>query len=142
MSSVSPRMLSALRSFAEALFSTADGPPPAERLDWVTREMEDYLVRAGSRARLIFRLALFAVMWLAPLFVGALPTLRRLSVPKRVEALTKMEESFAAGAVLAVKAFLCVVWYEHPDVQRDVGYVGRGTFPMALPASSSVEVRS
>jgi len=128
--------MSALRAFAEALFSTPAGPPPPDRIDWVSREMEDYLVRAGSRARWIFRLSLFALMWGAPLFVGALPTLRRLPVARRIEALTKMEESFIAAPVLAVKAFLCVVWYEHPDVQREVGYVGRATFPMALPGTS------
>ena len=34
--------------------------------------------------------------------------------------------------MLAVKAFLCVVYYEHPEVQREVGHVGPATFPMEL----------
>lgn len=121
-----------LRAFAEALFSTEAGPPSSDRMNWLMREMKDYLQRAGPAARLIFGLALFAVAWLAPLFVYRLPTLRSLEVPQRVEALTRMEESFASAPVLAVKAFLCVVYYEHPDVQREVGHVGPSTFPMQV----------
>lgn len=126
-------MLRHLRAFAEALFSTADGPPPAERLDWLMAEMEDYLDLAGPTARFVFSLALTVVAWVAPLFVFSLPTLGRLELPRRVRALHRMEASFASAPVLAVKAFLCVVYYEHPDVQRECGHVGRATFPMRLP---------
>ncbi len=125
-------MLLHLRAFAEALFSSEAGPPPSARIDWLMREMADYLNRAGPGARFVFGLALFVVSWLSPLFIRRLPTLRSLEVPERVEALTRMEESFAAAPVLAVKAFLCVVYYEHPDVQREMGHVGPSTFPMEL----------
>lgn len=125
-------MLASVRAFAEALFSTEEGPPPAERLDWLVGQMGDYLERAGPAARLIFGLALFVVTWLAPLFIWRPPTLRGLEVEERIKALTRMEESFASAPVLAVKAFLCVVYYEHPDVQREVGHVGPATFPMSL----------
>lgn len=121
-----------LRAFSEALFSTETGAPSPERMDWLMGEMDDYLKRAGPGARLIFGLALFAVAFLSPLFVYRLPTLRSLELPQRVEALTRMEESFASAPVLAVKAFLCVVYYEHPDVQREVGHVGPSTFPMEV----------
>lgn len=121
-----------LRPFAEALFSTAEGPPPASRLDWLMGEMEDYLDVAGPAARFVFTLALTVVAWVAPLFLFAFPTLGRLELPERVRALHRMEASFASAPVLAVKAFLCVVYYEHPDVQRECGHVGRATFPMRL----------
>lgn len=125
-------LLVSLRAFAEALFSTEDGPPTAARMDWLMKEMDEYLQRAGPGARVIFGLALFVVSWLSPLFIWRLPTLRLLDVPERVEALTRMEESFASAPLLAVKAFLCVVYYEHPDVQAEVGHVGPATFPMRL----------
>ena len=121
-----------LRAFAEALFSTEAGPPPATRLDWLMVEMDDYLLRAGPAARFIFGLSLWVVTLLSPVFIRRLPTLASLDVPERIEALTRMEESFASAPVLAVKAFLCVVYYEHPDVQREVGHVGHATFPMEL----------
>jgi hypothetical protein len=125
-------MMPSLRAFAEALFSTEAGPPAAERMDWLMKEMEEYLQLAGPGARVIFTLALFVVAWLSPLFIRRLPTLRSLEVDERVEALTRMEESFASAPVLAVKAFLCIVYYEHPDVQREIGHVGPATFPMRL----------
>lgn len=123
---VPPGMMTSLRAVAETIFAGHDAPPPKARIDWLLAEFEDYLDRAGSRPILIMRLALFAVTWLAPLFIGALPTLGRLPHARRVMALTRMEESFASAPVLAVKAFLCVLYYEHPDVQREVGYVGFG----------------
>lgn len=125
-------MLQHLRAFAEALFSTEAGAPPAERMDWLVGQMEDYLVRAGPRAQFIFTLSVMVVAWLAPILVGRLPTIRSLDVETRVKALTRMEESFAGAPVLAVKAFLCVVYYEHPEVQREVGHLGHATFPMEL----------
>ena len=121
-----------LRAFAEALFSTEAGPPPATRLDWLMVEMDDYLLRAGPAARFVFGLSLWVVTLLSPVFIRRLPTLASLDVPERIDALTRMEESSASAPVLAVKAFLCVVYYEHPDVQREVGHVGPATFPMEL----------
>ena len=125
-------MLQQLRAFAEALFSTDEGAPPAARMDWLMGQMEDYLVRAGGRAQFIFTLSVMVVAWLAPLFIGRFPTIRALDLETRVKALTKLEESFAGAPVLAVKAFLCVVYYEHPEVQREVAHVGHATFPMEL----------
>jgi hypothetical protein len=125
-------MLQQLRAFSEALFSSEEGAPPATRIDWLMGQMDDYLGRAGSRAQFIFTLSVFVVAWLAPIFVGRFPTIRGLDLETRVKALTKMEESFAGAPVLAVKAFLCVVYYEHPEVQREVGHVGHATFPMEL----------
>jgi hypothetical protein len=125
-------MLQQLRAFAEALFSDDSRPPPPERMDWLVGQMRDYLVRAGPRAQLIFTLSVMVVAWLAPLLVWRLPTIQSLDVETRVKALTKMEESFAGAPVLAVKAFLCVVYYEHPEVQREVGHLGHATVPMEL----------
>jgi len=116
----------ALTAFAEALFATQDGPPPPGEVDWVVAEFQDHLHHAGFGPRLLFRLALFAVSFLAPLFVFAFPTLRRLPVPRRVEAIHKMEASPIGPAVLALKAFLCLHYFEHPDVQARCGYVGFG----------------
>lgn len=121
-----------LRAFSEALFSTDEGPPPAQRLDWLMAEMEDFLDVAGPAARFVFTLALTVVAWVAPLFIFSAPTLTRMPVADRVRALHRMEASFASAPILAVKAFLCVVYYEHPDVQRECRHVGRATFPMRL----------
>jgi len=116
----------ALAAVAEALFATPQGPPPPAEVDWVVEEFQDHLRHAGQGPRWLMRLALLAVSLLAPLFVFAFPTLRRLPVPRRVEALQRMEASLFGPAVLALKAFLCLHYFEHPDVQARVGYVGFG----------------
>lgn len=117
-----PRALRApTRAFAEALFTTHEGPPPAERLDWLLDDLDDYLARAGSRAQLIFQSSVVGLQSLAPLAIGKAPPLTRLSLADRVHAIEAVEQSPAGLSVLASKTMLCFLWYEHPDVRRSVG---------------------
>lgn len=120
---VSPRLIARARTIAEALFLTDAGPPPPERLDWLAREVEDFLARAGARSRFVVGLALWAVGILAPLFVLRFVSLGRMAVRERARALQQLEDRFGAP-VLAVKAMLCVLYYEHPDAARNVGFDG------------------
>ncbi|HEY2513290.1 MAG TPA: hypothetical protein VGI39_20620 [Polyangiaceae bacterium] len=121
----SPEALVAVRALAEALFSTEEGPPPRERLDWLTREYDDFLGRAGARARLLLGLSLLVVSVLAPFFGrrSAL-TLRHLSLPDRIAALEHLERSVFAMPLLGVKAILSFLYYEHPDAAREIGFTG------------------
>lgn len=109
------------RAVAEALFHGLDGPPPPPRIDWVVAEVADLLRHAGTRARSLFQLCLFAVSWLAPLWIFRLPPLRRLSVEDRIRALTRLEDSQAGSSlVLACKAVLCMVYYEDEGAARAI----------------------
>jgi len=118
------RSLRTARAVAEALFSSEQGPPPHARLDWLTRDVDDFVAHAGSRARLLFRLSLFVVALVAPLLIGRLTRLSRLTVDERAEALDRFERSPVGPALLAVKAILCVLYYEHPDAAREIGFDG------------------
>lgn len=120
-----PGMLRAARALAEAIFSTADGPPPGERLDWLVRELDDFLGHAGARARILLWLSVLAVSWLAPLLTFRLLPLRFLALPTRIAALERLERSRAAMPLLATKAVLSVLYYEHPDAAREVGFDGK-----------------
>lgn len=132
------RTRAALRPVAEALFfgipggvpggipggtsGGAFGPAPAARLDWVTSEVVDIVRHAGARARLLFQICLWLVSFLAPLCIGKLRTLGGLDVATRIRALERLERTpRGAALVLALKALLCTVWYEHPDAAREVG---------------------
>lgn len=116
------RTQAGVRTLAEALFHGSSRPAPAERLDWVAAEVTDVVRHAGPRARLLFQLCLLAVHVLAPLSIGRLARLARMDVPTRIRALTRLERTgFGAGLVLALKALLCTVFYEHPDSAREVG---------------------
>ena len=106
---------------AEALFHGPDGAPPEGRIDWVVGDVADLLRHAGGRARLLFQLCLLLVSWLAPLRIGRLPPLRRLSVADRIRALTRLEDSRqGASLVLACKAVLCMVYYEDEGAARAI----------------------
>jgi hypothetical protein len=116
--------LRALRGIAEAVFSTDAGGPPADRIDWVMLEMEDLLARAGPQTRLIIRASTLAVTLLAPLSVMRLRLLYRLPLRERVRALVRLERTRFGAPLLAVKALMSLVYYEHPDASREVGFDG------------------
>jgi hypothetical protein len=79
---------------------------------------------------------LFAVSLLAPLVILRFVSLARLPVPERARALGRLEDTFGAP-VLAVKAMLSVLYYEHPDAARFVGFDGDCMLdnPKSLPLS-------
>lgn len=121
---VSRRFIRSARAAAEAIFITPAGPPSAQRLDWLCLEIEDFVARAGPNARLLLRLALLAVSVLVPWMVLRLTTLRRLPLSERMRGLSRLEQTPLAAPVLALKALLCVLYYEHPDAAREVGFDG------------------
>lgn len=109
-----------LRSIAEALFATEQGPPPSERLDWLDRELEDFLARCGRPARWTFSGLAFAVNMLTPLLVGRFARLEELDLSQRIAALTATERKLGEP-FLPLKALLCILYYEHPDARREIG---------------------
>ena len=109
---------------AETLFSTADGPPPVERLAWLGDELDDFFAHAGDRSRWVFLLCIHAIDRVAPLFVRRLARFSALALDERLVALERFEASPAGLAFFGAKAALCIVWYEHPAAARDVGYDG------------------
>lgn len=121
-SGLPPRALRAARAVAEGLFSTDDGPPPRDRLDYLERDLADFFGHVTLRARLLFRACLATVFWLSPLLVSRLPPLSRLSTSDRVRALERMEATPLSLPLLGAKAILCIVYYEHPDAARDIGW--------------------
>lgn len=120
---VSPSLVRRIRVLAEALFATEEGPPPRERLAWVEDNIEDFLSRSGQRSRWVFGALVLLCTVLAPLFVGRLRRLQSLPLSARVEALSRLERHFGEP-LLAVKAILCLIYYEHPDAAREVGFEG------------------
>jgi len=121
---VSARALENIRAFAEAVFATGDGPPPALRLDWLCAEVEDFLARIGP-ARRTFLIGVFALSILVPLFSGRFTKMSSIPLPERVVTLTRIEDSALGGIVLGMKMLLCILYYEHPASARSVGFDGR-----------------
>ncbi|RLB53084.1 MAG: hypothetical protein DRJ42_12995 [Deltaproteobacteria bacterium] len=112
------------RAVAEALFTTRDGPPPADRLDWLVDDLDDFVAQSGPRAGRVFGLCLFAISFLGPLLAFRLVPFRWLSLSTRTRALERMERSPFALALFGAKALLCIVYYEHPDAAATIGFDG------------------
>lgn len=110
------------RAFAEALFADDAGPPPPDRLDWLLDDVEDFLGRSGGRAQGVFQASMLALATLAPLAVGRPLPLWALDWETRVKAVERFEQTPLGLAVLGAKAMLCIVWYEHPAAQAEIGY--------------------
>lgn len=124
LQALSGRALLALRSIAEAIFFGPGGPPPAERLQWLMEEADDFLARAGGRTRFLIRLSTWIVNLCAPWAIFRFRPLRRLPLEQRIAALTRLEQSPLGAPLLAIKALLSLLYYEHPDAAREVGFDG------------------
>lgn len=122
---VSPRVRDATRALVEALFATDEGPAPADRIDWLCDDLDDFMARSGARARSVYQLCLFAITWLAPLHVRRVGAFHSLDFVTRAEALERMERGPAGMAVFGAKAILCFLWYEHPENAKLTGYDGK-----------------
>jgi hypothetical protein len=119
-----PKLALTSARFLDSIGALADGAPPPDRLAWLRADADDFLSRAGAKSRVLLRLSLLAVSVLAPLSIGRIPPLARLSLADRSRAITKLEQGPFALPLLAVKAILCILYYEHPDAAREIGFDG------------------
>lgn len=139
------RTRSLLRAVCEAFFYRGTDVA-RERIDWVEREAVETLRMAGPRARTLFLLCLFGVAWLAPLWIGRLPTIRRLPLTRRIDAMARMEDSpLGAPLVLAIKTVLCFLYYEQAEPLAELGVqmscLRPGRHLPVLPSGSGSEAR-
>ena len=110
---------------AEAIFYGPGGPPSADRLRWLVQEADDFLARAGARTRILILLSAWLVNLFSPWAIFRFRPLRRLPLGERVRALTRLERSALSAPLLAIKALLSLLYYEHPDAAREVGFDGQ-----------------
>ena len=106
-------------AIAEALFATEAGAPDPKRVAWVCADFADFVSRAQGRGRLVMLLSIWFLTWIAPFFARRLGPLGELPIEKRAEALERVEGSGVGFIALAPKAMLCMMWFEHPDTQRE-----------------------
>jgi hypothetical protein len=108
-----------LRAIAEALFATDAGAPDPARVAWVCADFADFASRAAGRGRFVLLASVWFLTWLAPLVVWRFGPLSSLPLALRAEALERVESSAIGFIALAPKAMLCLMWFEHPDTQRE-----------------------
>ena len=123
------RTVDTMMAIAEAAFSSEAGAPSADRIEWLRREYVDLMSRASPRGRFYFGAGALVVAIAAPLMIGKLRSFRRLALRDRVAALRRFEAHPLGAILIALRAILCLLWYEHPDVVREIG-LGWGERPL------------
>jgi len=119
---LSPAVRGHARAFGEALFTRDEGSPPEDRMRWFVDDLDDFCAHLNLRARLLFRACLFTATWLAPLAIGRLGALASLSPTDRIAALDALERTPASLALFGARAIVSLVYYEHPDAARELGW--------------------
>ena len=109
-------------SIAEVFFAEDGEAPPEDRIWWTSERVRDFCDRVGGKAVFAFRLSLFAVTWIAPLLSLRLPIIGRHSLADRMSIIDRFERSPFGMSIFALKAFLCMHYFEHPDVAREIGF--------------------
>ncbi len=127
---VSPRTVRGALAIADGVFSRGGRGLPPERAAWLAREIEDYLSRGSVAARLMLSAMIALVSLVAPLMIARLGPLGRLATSDKARALERLEARFGEP-LLAVKAMLCLLYYEHADAAREVGFDGECLLPRA-----------
>ena len=135
-SAVPERVIRASGRIAEALFHDGSSAPPADRIAWLESEVRDFLARSTGRARFMFRLCVFVIVWVGPVWALSLPPLTWMSPEARIAVLERMERSVLAFAFFGAKALLCLMYYEHPDAAREVGFDGHRASVAVTPLSA------
>lgn len=115
----------AVKAVAAVLFARADGPAPDARLRWLASRVQDMRERIGGRGMFVFRVAVLLAMWAAPLWSLRVPPLSRHEIPVRARVLERWERSPFGMSLFAIKAILCIAWFEHPAEAAAMRFDGR-----------------
>ena len=141
-----PRHRAVVRAFAEALFFHRP-PAPPERFDAFVDEVDRFISPASKTLRFGLLLMLDAIRVLPIFFVRRLRTFEALDLETRVRMLERLDRSrFAIFSLLfvAYKTVLSMLFFEHPDELRAIGYPGpeRERYKRALPVAPMATPRS
>lgn len=110
-----------LRTLAAQIFDDGRGIDP-ERIAWAIGDLELFLRGAGPRTSFLFRVALYVVAWMPLFFVARLGPLHRLDKDTAALYLDRFDRSSLSPLLLLPKAVFSLVYFEHPDSLREIGF--------------------
>ena len=82
----------------------------------------DFLDKAGPKTRTLFLLVLLLIEVLPLFIIGSPRRMSSLNPDDRERFLQKLDASFLAALIALPKAILGLVYFEHPDVEQEIGY--------------------
>ncbi|MEE2900687.1 MAG: hypothetical protein VYC39_00060 [Myxococcota bacterium] len=106
---------------SEAFFSADTSPMDSKQLEWLVREYCDFMSRAPTKQRFLFRTAVTVIAFLSPLFIWKLGPFSTLSFNQRIRALRQFEQRKIGRILIPVRAILCLIYYEHPEAAKTLG---------------------
>lgn len=116
---------------AAAMFDAPDDEATAIRLAWVSDELRTLMADVDAMTRLVFRVSLVLLSRIGPWLVLRPWSFRRCDRAQQLRILERYERSPLGLTLLAVKAMLCIIWFEHPqaaaDARFDAGCIGEAT---------------
>jgi hypothetical protein len=121
-----PRHRPVVRALAEAMYSPG-GEVPDDRLDAFVDDVDGFISPASKTLRFALKLMLDVLRVLPILIVGRFKTFEELDRETRVRMLDKMDRHRFAPFTLifvAYKTLMTIVFYEHPDELKRLGYRG------------------
>lgn len=122
MVALADRQYRVLREIARAMFDDGGGVPD-ERLDFMERELRLLFSCVGALTRLALRISV-AVLQMAPLLVIGRPhRYTALAPAERVHFLRKFERGFFAILFVAVRMYVTMAYFEHPQGSLEAGVV-------------------
>ena len=110
-----------IRYISEAFFSEDTSPMDSKRLEWLVREYCDFMSRAPTKQRFLFRTAVTVIAFLSPLFIWKIGPFSTLNFNDRIRALRRFEQRKIGRILIPVRAILCLIYYEHPDAAKTLG---------------------
>jgi len=125
---LSRRQRRVLRAVAEGLFSEPDRPVPADRLDWLEIECDDFLAATTGLTRTIVWLALTVMQLSPPLSIWTPKFMTSCTIEQRQKCLHRIESSpivLVSLLVALLKAFMSSMYFEHPEALAETGFDGQ-----------------
>lgn len=114
----------AARALCQCIFDRGHGIPP-DRMSFALVDVDDFTRRAGPKTRFAFLASLLLLQWIWPLAFGFFGRFSALPISRRLDLLEKIEATALAPMLVLPKAMLCLVFFEHPDALKEIGYDGR-----------------
>lgn len=111
----------AATALSASLFDHGRGVPE-DRLAFALADVDDFTRRAGWKTRSAFIASLVLLEWIWPLRFGFMRRFSRLEPAKRLVLLERIENSGVAPLLVLPKAMLCLVFFEHPDNLKEIGF--------------------